>query len=405
MFEAIQLDDIPAFISQMSQDDVVGTSTTKPYQLYSPSAASWHSQGNGQSSRKSSTDSSFSDERPGGSSSSQHSMKSRFVEKTPLYMLCAESLGHFSCREKKESALAKKYISPNSRGLIGWQFFDIDRAGAADAFDEANVAVPNVIIENTKNGHAHYGYALEVPVSNGPKSHKRPMQLLSSVRAGMVRRLGADPHFTYGLNKNPLHADWRTTWLNTKPHTLNDIAVWLEPEDMQPLRRNSDPTEFAERGRNCSLTWDVGKYAIRIGWQMRKAGATQASFLREIEAQAVQLNSSFADPLGYSDVRSIARSAAKWAWSRSTAEKFSEIQSIRAQIRSQRNWAILDQVPDLGSKTAREVAEILGRSERTAQRYTSKSRAEYEANSLTRAAPWVKMGISRRTYYRRHKSA
>jgi hypothetical protein len=366
-----------SILTQDELDNLVGTGRTKPYQLYTPWGASE------------------------GSSASQHSMKSRFIEKTPQFMLCADQLGEFSSRERKTRALEAKYISPNSRNLIGWQFFDIDRVGAADLYDEANVAVPNVIVENTANGHAHYGYALEVPVSTGPKSRKRPMDLLTGIRSGMTRRLGADPHFTYGLSKNPLHGDWRTTWLITKPYGLNDMAVFLDTEEMQPLRRSVDPSEFAERGRNCSLTWDIGKYAIRIGWQMRNAGASQAMFLREVERQACILNATFADPLGPGEVHSIARSAAKWAWARSTQEKFSEIQSKRAQIRRIRNERILAEVPGWQTMAAGQIAEIINRSKRTARRYKATPRAEYEANSAERAAPWKALGISRRTYYRR----
>jgi hypothetical protein len=186
-------------------------------------------------------------------------MKSRFIETTPQFMLCADRLGEFSSRERKARALASKYLSPNSAARIGWQFFDLDYSGAADAFDEKNVAVPNVIVENPRNGHAHYGYALEVPVSNGPKSHKKPMAYLQAIRAGMVRRMGADPNFRYGLNKNPLHADWRTTWLTTKPYSMNDMAVFLDVEEMQPIRRGRD-TEYSELGRNCALTSDLAKF-------------------------------------------------------------------------------------------------------------------------------------------------
>jgi FixJ family two-component response regulator len=55
-------------------------------------------------------------------------------------------------------------------------------------------------------------------------------------------------------------------------------------------------------------------------------------------------------------------------------------------------------------RTAREIAERLGISSRTVQRYISRPRAEYEANSLSRTRPWEAMGISRRTWYRRGKT-
>lgn len=53
------------------------------------------------------------------------------------------------------------------------------------------------------------------------------------------------------------------------------------------------------------------------------------------------------------------------------------------------------------NKTAKEIAEKVGCSERTVRYWWAMPRAEYEANSITRAAPWEKLGISRATWYRK----
>lgn len=54
-------------------------------------------------------------------------------------------------------------------------------------------------------------------------------------------------------------------------------------------------------------------------------------------------------------------------------------------------------------KTAIQLARKFGVTERTVQRYTSIPRAEYEANSITRAQPWEALGMSRATWYRKGK--
>jgi predicted transcriptional regulator len=54
-------------------------------------------------------------------------------------------------------------------------------------------------------------------------------------------------------------------------------------------------------------------------------------------------------------------------------------------------------------RTAREIAEKLGIHPRTVRRYIAQPRAEYEANSISRAKPWEAMGLSRRTWYRHGK--
>lgn len=55
------------------------------------------------------------------------------------------------------------------------------------------------------------------------------------------------------------------------------------------------------------------------------------------------------------------------------------------------------------NKTAKEIAAKVGCSERTVRYWWSMPRAEYEANSITRAAPWEKLGVSRATWYRNGK--
>jgi transcriptional regulator with XRE-family HTH domain len=55
------------------------------------------------------------------------------------------------------------------------------------------------------------------------------------------------------------------------------------------------------------------------------------------------------------------------------------------------------------NKTAKEIAAKVGCSERTVRYWWSIPRAEYEANSIARAAPWEELGMSRATWYRKGK--
>lgn len=54
-------------------------------------------------------------------------------------------------------------------------------------------------------------------------------------------------------------------------------------------------------------------------------------------------------------------------------------------------------------KTAKELAEKFGVHPRTIVRYMALPRAEYEANSISRAKPWEALGISRTTWYNKGK--
>jgi predicted ArsR family transcriptional regulator len=55
--------------------------------------------------------------------------------------------------------------------------------------------------------------------------------------------------------------------------------------------------------------------------------------------------------------------------------------------------------------SARELAEKWGVHPSTVRRHVAQPRAEYEAQSLSRAKPWEALGMSRATWYRRGKPA
>jgi len=326
-----------------------------------------------------------------------------FLATTPRFMRCTDdpALGHGI--EPAENAFRRRYLRPNTDGRIVWQFFDIDREEAGLAYDEANVAVPNVIVLNPGNGHAHYGYCLEVPVIVSEKARPGPLVFLNGITRGMTRRLGADPGYRNYLAKNPLHPDWRTVWLQTYRYRLNDLAVWLEPEDMA-FGSAPRETEFAQAGRNCFLTSELSKFALRTAWRYRDSAWISETYQRVLQEQAFDLNAAFEEPLGPGEVMGIVRSVGKWAWRQSTAEKFSEIQRWRALTRRRRNEQLLADIPHLEELSSAEVAQILGCSERNARRYNAVPRADYEANSLSRTRPWEDLGISRRTWYQRRKA-
>lgn len=54
-------------------------------------------------------------------------------------------------------------------------------------------------------------------------------------------------------------------------------------------------------------------------------------------------------------------------------------------------------------ETARAIAERVGCSQSTVRRYWALPRAEYLANSTSRAKPWEALGMSRTDWYRKGK--
>ncbi len=108
-------------------------------------------------------------------------------------------------------------------------------------------------------------------------------------------------------------------------------------------------------------------FAYREVLNFKRQGQSIAQFRERLFAVAAGLNTQFATPMNLSEVRAIANSIGKWTWQRFSSEKFSRIQSHRGKAGMAKRWA------------GKDIAETF--------------------------KPWLALGISRRTYYRRKSAA
>jgi hypothetical protein len=225
--------------------------------------------------------------------------------------------------------------------------------------------MPNLIIENPKNGHAHYAYELTEPVTYFDRSHQTPISYLADIERGMVRRIDGDRAYGAFLAHNAAHGAWRVSRPRTVPYRLGDLAQWLEPSDMKGWTSGE---REAGLGRNVTVFDELRKFAYGEVRGFKSAGAGAGEFRSRLWEYASELNrSSFASPLHRSEVVGIVRSVAKWTWAHFTPTKFREIQSKRGIRGMASRWA--GRVP------------------------------------LDKSRPWEKEGCSRATWFRRQKAA
>ncbi|EBZ9359400.1 replication protein, partial [Salmonella enterica subsp. enterica serovar Derby] len=88
----------------------------------------------------------------------------KFKSQIQKYVLSTDDFNDGVYRNPKEKALLKKYIGFNNRSFVNGLVFDVDHEYGAIAWDLADLPKPNIIIQNTRNGHAHLLYALKSPV-------------------------------------------------------------------------------------------------------------------------------------------------------------------------------------------------------------------------------------------------
>ena len=89
-------------------------------------------------------------------------------------------------------AIERRYIQLNEPWRRVWIVTDVDRPGAAVAWEDADIAPPNWTAINRANGHCHNGWLLDIPVLMGDHDRKAPMHYLDAVEGCMSERIGAE---------------------------------------------------------------------------------------------------------------------------------------------------------------------------------------------------------------------
>ena len=242
----------------------------------------------------------------------------------PRRPYCTDDLSAGLVIRSLKQAITKPYIQVNPPRLRVWVLFDIDRAGAAVAWEDADLPPPSWIAQNRENGHAHYAYGLSAPVLvEGMEARQAPMRYLCAIESLMRARLGADAGFGGLITKNPLHPLWRTLRGPVMGYELAELAEWLPGLEKHMPRRGR--VEDVGLGRNVTLFDDTRKWAyraVRDYWGQGLDGWNR--WLAATNGYALGRNGDFPVPLDPREVWHIAKSVAKWTYRNFSAAGRSE---------------------------------------------------------------------------------
>lgn len=276
-------------------------------------------------------------------------------ESLPHKPYCTDELGVTYIRPKN-IAIKKKYLQVNQPKLVTYLIFDIDRQGGVLAWYDNGLLPPYWTSKNIKNAHAHIAYRLKIPVCTSDIAHLEPIRYLAAIESAMIERLKADRGFAGLLTKNPLNPHWHNEFWTEYEYTLDELAECLDLKG-HPLRGH----EASGLGRNCELFDSTRQWAykaIREYWAPNYKRKWSAAVYERVEA----LNSQFNVPLPVSEVKAIAKSIANWTYREFTPEKKSQWHAKK------------------GAKGGK----------------ASKGGGRPSLNE-----PWIELGISRRTYFRK----
>ncbi|OHX12726.1 hypothetical protein BI347_03835 [Chromobacterium sphagni] len=240
----------------------------------------------------------------------------------PRRPYCADDK-HFARIRPKATALGERYIQLNPPAHQAWLILDIDRPGAALAWDDADLPPPTYIAINPENSHAHIGYALSSPVCTTDAARIAPMCYLAAIERAYTEKAGADFAFAGPLAKNPLHPSWRL-WepANAPTYELSTLAEFTG--------LSTRPAHTPEGvGRNCELFEKLRVWAYRAVRQFWRPGG-QGIWAEAVRRQAEALNN-YPVRLSNAEVSGIARSVARFVWRRFSPVDFRELQAERGR--------------------------------------------------------------------------
>lgn len=233
----------------------------------------------------------------------------------PLRPLCSNNFIEGTYRQARKKALnGYKYIEANPLSVSDLLVIDIDHEDARTiALWEHAGYLPNVIVENPDNGHAHAVWALASPFARTEYAKRKPLAYAAAVTEGLRRSCSGDEAYSGLMTKNPLHNAWNSELVTDHLYTLNELAELLTEHGEMPApswkrtkRRNTSGL-----GRNCHIFETARHWAYR---EIRNHWGEAEGLYKAILAHCLRINrEEFAsNPLPLQEVAQIAKSIHKW---------------------------------------------------------------------------------------------
>lgn len=262
----------------------------------------------------------------------------RLYDNLPDKPYCSNDFTYgLKIRSKKTAFSRYTYLQLNRYYATAYLIFDVDRAGAAFAWEDADLLVPTFIVINLENLHAHLVYELFTPVLLWENARQKPIQWLNAIRRAYTEALSADAGYNGLICKNPNHDRWSILDFGGR-YELVELSESVEVQQRHftpPLGFRED---FASEGRN-NFLFEMGRF---YGYRRVHECQSRSELYHTVYARIDNLNQSeFADPLKWNEVRHIAKSISKWTWEnratisvgyqrKTTDEELKEIRSANA---------------------------------------------------------------------------
>ncbi len=235
----------------------------------------------------------------------------------PLWPLASDDLRQGIYRMSRESALGLRYIEANPHAVSNLLVVDIDHADAGlRAMWDRSAWLPNAVVENPENGHAHAVWALREAVTRTEYARRAPLAFAAAVTEGLRRSVDGDQAYSGLITKNPTHQVWEAHWLTDHLYELDELREHLDGSGFMPpaswtRTRRRRPIGL---GRNCDIFESARTWAYR---EVRNHWGNAAGLHDAITAHVHALNAEYTEPLRHSEAKAIAESIWRWITTKS----------------------------------------------------------------------------------------
>lgn len=293
----------------------------------------------------------------------------------PRKPYCSDNKGAHNIRTLR-SAIKRPYIQANPPHLRVWSIFDVDRQGAALAWEDANLPPPAWAAVDRETTRGHLVWGLSVPVLvDSPDMRQAPMRYLCAVEAAFRAKLEADTGFSGLMTKNPAHPLWRVLRGPQQAYELADLAEWVDLPKHLPKKK---PEEIG-LGRNVTVFEWLRQYAYRNIRHYKGDVRNYVLWQSHLNSRALERNGEFKHPLQGNEVWHIAKSVSKWTWRtfdlEASDKRFRELQAHRGRKGMQARWGNNEdkqasaRLMAATGMTQRAIAEQLGVDKMTVNRW------------------------------------
>lgn len=241
------------------------------------------------------------------------------LSQIPKWTYCAnDRLYRDNQRRPREEAVTYRKIAINHSSRIDYLIFDCDHDDE-HRFLDVGLPAPSWIAATRETRRHHIVWRLSTPVLTGYDARPKPKWLLAGVAGAIREALNADPSYSGLLTKNPFRngeKDWDVQAWNGNPVELHDLAGRVG-FSLEGLRRKSTNDTGTFLGRNCQLFDWVRHWAYRNVAHHSRLDHWTNSVLKVSN----EFNSKFEFPLPTKEVHSVAKSVAKWVWTKYTGNR------------------------------------------------------------------------------------